>query len=72
MEFNNKGMLDYIKYEMKKQNITLKDLGFFMKTTESAVSLKLSGKRKITLEEIIIISTILNIDLSTLIKKGEK
>ena len=57
-----------IKNEMKKRSITQKDLAWILHRTEASVSRKLNGNRDFTFEELLIISTVFDMDLLELVK----
>ena len=57
-----------LKAEMARNNMTQKDLAAKMDVTQQSISHKLSGKRRVFLDEAAAISEALDMDASTIMK----
>ena len=57
-----------LKAEMARNNMTQKDLAAKMNVTQQSISQKLSGKRRVFLDEAAAISEALDMDASTIMK----
>ena len=57
-----------LKAEMVRNNMTQKDLAAKMNVSQQAISYKLSGKRRVFLDEAAAISEALGMDASTIMK----
>ena len=64
--------LNYINSELLKRNITKSDLVIILQITYSAVCRKLSGNRDFTIQELITIADLFDMDLMKLLQfKGD-
>lgn len=57
-----------LKAEMARNNMTQKDLAAKMNVTQQSISHKLSGRRRVFLDEAAAISEALDMDASTIMK----
>lgn len=60
--------LNYINEELQKRSISNVDLSVILEVTPSAVCYKLNGKRDFTLQELITIADLFDMELSKMIQ----
>lgn len=70
--YNRNETINAINDELKKRNISNTELAVILQVSASAVCRKLNGSRDFTLQELITLSNLFDMDLMKLIKFIEK